>query len=167
MNQRDEIGVADATVLEASKGIVDGLRIRGHVKLELFGEDGQLKDVREVENPITTIGRNDIVEQLLAAPAACTKPTHMAAGTSNTAEAVGQTTLVAESARVALTSKTRLNNVLTMVGDFAAGVATATLREAGLFVGTGAVTMQSRATFGDIAKGASDTLKVTWTWTIG
>ena len=91
----------------------------------------------------------------------------MAVGTGTVAPAVGDTALGAESARVALTSKTRSTNVLTMVGDYAAGVATAALTEAGAFNAATTGDMYSRATFAVINKGANDTLKITWTYTIG
>jgi hypothetical protein len=139
----------------------------GHLLVELFDEDGNLKDYREVDNLVVTVGKNMITEQLLAAPSSPGKPTHMAVGTGAVAPAAGDTALGAESARVALTSKTRAANVLTLVGDYAAGVATATLTEAGVFDAATTGNMGSRATFTGIPKGASDTLKVTWTWTIG
>lgn len=152
--------------LDRASGADDLITLRGRVELELTRADGTVE--RElVDNLITTVGRNIITDQLLAAPAAGGKPTHMAVGTGTVAPAVGDTALGVESARVALTSKTRSGNVLTMVGDYAAGTATATLTEAGTFDAATAGQMSARATFGGIAKGANDTLKITWTWTIG
>jgi len=142
----------------------DAATMRGHVRLEVFGPDGELRDSREVDNLIVTVGRNGVMDQLLASPT-INKPTHMAVGTGAVAPALGDTALGTESARVALTSKTRSTNVLTLVGDYAAGTATATLTEAGVFDAASTGNMYSRATFTGIAKGASDTLKVTWTWT--
>jgi hypothetical protein len=108
-----------------------------------------------------------IVDLLLASTAGgATKPTHMGVGTSGTAAAVGDTTITGET-RVALTSKARSANVITYIGDWAAGVATATLAEAGLWDASSAGNLTARATFGPMAKGATDTLKLTWTWTIG
>jgi hypothetical protein len=144
----------------------ESLAMRGHLLVELFDAEGKLKDTREVDNLIVTVGKNLITDNLLASPT-LGKPTHMAVGTGATAPAAGDTTLGTESARVALTSKTRSTNVLTLVGDYAAGTATATLTEAGVFDASSAGNMSSRATFTGIAKGASDTLKVTWTYTIG
>lgn len=168
MRTDDAVSVDDELGLELTRGLEleSGIPIKGHLLLELRGPDGELKSVVEVDNLITTVGRNEIVDNLLASPAAG-KPTHQAVGTGATAAAVGDTALGAESARVALTSKTRAGNVLTLVGDFAAGVATAALTEAGVFVGTGAVSMWSRAVYSVQNKGANDTLKLTWTYTIG
>lgn len=143
------------------------LHIKGEYHIELFDKDGNLKDERRGENLVTTVGKNDIVDQLLASPAAV-KPTHMAIGTGTTAAAVGDTTLQTETAstRVALTSKTRSTNVLTMVGDWAAGIGTSAVTEAGVFNAASAGDLYSRAVFSAINKGASDTLKITWTYTI-
>jgi hypothetical protein len=143
--------------------------IQGHMHLELRGPDGKLKEVRDVENLIVTVGSEGIMDQLLAAPTII-KPTHMAVGTGAVAPAAGNTALGTEVDRNALTSKTRATNVLTMVGDWAAGDATnAALTEAGLFsqaAGTDAThPMFARATFTAIDKQAADTLQITWTFT--
>lgn len=138
--------------------------LRGHVRLEVFDADGVLRDFREVDNMILTVGRNSVLDNLLASPT-LGKPTHMEVGTSGTAPALSDTTITGGFGRVALTSKTRSTNVLTLVGDFGAGTATGTLQEAGVWDASTAGTLWSRATFTSIAKGASDTLKVTWTWT--
>jgi len=141
----------------------------GTVLVQLFDAHMRLKDERFLDNLIVTVGKNDITDQLLASPAQA-KPTHMELGTGTTAPAAGDTALqtVIGSSRVALTSKTRSTNVLTMVGDWAAGTATnAAITEAGVFNAASAGDMYSRATFTAINKGASDTLKITWTYTIG
>lgn len=143
----------------------DSLTVKGRIELELFDESGHIKDRREFDNIITTAGRNMIADRLLAAPTLGV-PTHMGVGTSGTAAAVGDTTITGET-RVALTSKTRSTNVVTFVGDWAAGQATATLQEAGLWDASTGGILLGRVTFTSIAKGANDTLKVTWTWTIG
>lgn len=142
-------------------------KVTGVVKVELFGPDGKLKAKREKKNLIVTVGKNSITDQLLASPAVA-KPTHMAVGTGTVAAAAGDTALGTELDRNALTSKTRSTNVLTMVGDWAAGDATNTaITEAGVFNAATAGDMYSRATFTAINKGANDTLKITWTYTIG
>ncbi len=163
----DTLSIGDDMDHEFGKGIFDGLPIKGHVLVELMDSEGDLKESREVENLITTVGRANLVEQLLASPAAATKVTHMEAGTSGTAAAVGDTTVTGAFGRVALTSKTRGTNVLTMVGDWAAGVATGALQEAGCWSAATAGTLDARATFTTINKAAGDTLKITWSWTIG
>ena len=143
----------------------DTLTLRGHVKAEVFGPDGKLKESAEDHNLILTVGKNMIADRLLASPTLGV-PTHMGVGTSGTAPAAGDTTITSET-RVALTSKSRSTNVVTYVGDWAAGSATGTLQEAGLWDASSSGNLVGRATFSSVSKGAADTLKVTWTWTIG
>lgn len=164
----DSLGLDDELEVGVKRGgsVEDVIRLIGRMELELRGPDGELKATREVDNLITTVGRNSIVDNLLASPT-LGKPTHMEVGTSGTAAAVGDTTITGGFGRVALTSKTRATNVLTMVGDWAAGAATGALQEAGAWDASTAGTLWSRATFTTINKAAGDTLKVTWTWTIG
>jgi hypothetical protein len=162
----DAVGIRDFLGREYGREQDDSLRLVGHVMVELIGEDGQVKEQREVNNLITTVGRNSIVDQLLASPT-LGKPTHMEVGTSGTAEAVGNTTITGGFGRVALTSKLRATNVLTMVANWGAGASTGALQEAGIWDALTSGTLWSRATFTTINKGASDTLQITWTWTIG
>ena len=152
--------------LRRTRDECDLVRVRGRMHLEVFSPDGELRDERIVENLITTVGRNAITDQLLGSPS-LSKPTHMEVGTSGTAPAVGDTTITGGFGRVAFTSKTRNTNVLTMVGDWAAGASTGALQEAGVWDASTSGTLHARATFTTINKAAGDTLKITWTWTIG
>lgn len=121
---------------------------------------GKIKDRRFIHNTVTTQGKYGAADQVIASPT-LTKPTHMAVGTgSPAANALGT-----ETDRNALTSKTRSNTVVTMVGDWAAGDATAALTEAGIFDAASTGNMWVSATFSAINKGASDTLTITWTLT--
>ena len=143
--------------------------ITGHMHLELRGPDGELKEVRDVDNLIVTVGSDGIMDQLLAAPTII-KPTHMAVGTGAVGPVAGNTALGTEIDRNALTSKNRAASVITMIGDWAAGDATnAAITEAGIFSQAAGVDathpMFSRATFTAIDKQAADTLQITWTCT--
>lgn len=139
--------------------------LEGHARLVLRDEHGRVKHDETVKNLITTAGRTAIIARLASSPGSAV-PTHMAVGTGTTAAAAGDTTLETESDRNAVTSCTASTNVLTIVGDWAAGDATASLTEAGVLSASSAGTLFSRAVFSSIAKGASDTLKITWTYTL-
>lgn len=167
MIPKDALSISDSidTGMSRGAGADDAIRLRGFVVAEVFDAEGRLKQREETENLILTVGRNMIADRLLASPTLGV-PTHMGVGTSGTAAAVGDTTITGD-VRVALTSKTRSTNVVTFVGDWAAGQATATLQEVGLWDAASTGNLVGRATFTSIAKGASDTLKITWTWTIG
>ena len=140
----------------------------GILEARLFDKDGNLKDSREqMFNLIVTNGKNAIADQLLASPT-ITKPTHMGVGTGTTAAAAGDTALGTEvGTRQAFTTKTRSNNEVSMVATFAAGNATGAITEAGIFTAVSAGTMYSRIVFSAINKGASDSLELTWKYTIG
>lgn len=139
--------------------------IKGRVRAVLTGADGAVKHVEEVDNLITTAGRNALIARLASSPGTAV-PTHMAVGTGATAAAAGDTTLGTEVDRNALTSNTVSGNVLTMVGDWAAGDATAALTEAGVLSASSSGTLFSRAVFSAINKAAGDTLQITWTYTL-
>ncbi len=140
--------------------------IQGHLSIVLTDAEGNVKDTREVDNLVTTVGKNNVAAQLLAAPGVAT-PTHLAIGTGAVAAAVGDTTLGTEVARMALTSKTRSTNVVTMVGDFAAGTGTGTITEAGPLNAATTGDLYARVVFAGVSKLAADTLKITYTLTVG
>lgn len=153
---------------------VDDLDIQGFVVAELFSVEGDLIDKREVHNLVTTMGKTGIIERLDSSPTA-TVPSHMELGTGTTAAAVGDVLLQTfiASSRIAMSSNTSAANVLTMVTSWSAGTATnAAITEAGVFsvatANTSSATnpMYSRAVFTAINKGASDTLQITWTYTL-
>lgn len=150
LSRRDEVVVGTANVL-----------------VEVFDEDGTLKDSREIHNLVVTAGKNHIADQLSSSPGQSAM-SHMAIGTGTTAAAAGDTALGTEIDRNALTSRTDATNVVTYVGDWAAGDGTnSAIAEAGIFNAASSGTMLARAVFTAINKGASDTLKITWTVTIG
>ena len=137
--------------------------IKGVLDITLKDAEGNIKDFRHIDNAVTTAGKYGIADQLLATPTLA-KPGWMAIGTGSPAA----TLLGAEISRVALTSKTRTNAVVTMVGDWGAGVGTGAITEAGIFdvVTANTVNMWNSSSFSVINKGASDTLSISWTLTI-
>jgi len=138
-----------------------------NVLIQLFDSEGNLKQEERVHNLVVTAGKNHIADQLSSSPGGAAM-SHMAIGTGTTAPAAGDTALGTEIDRNALTSRTDATNVVTYVGDWAAGDGTnAAIAEAGIFNAASSGTMLARATFTAINKGASDTLKITWTVTIG
>lgn len=138
--------------------------VTANVKIELFGPDGKLKEIREIHNAVTTAGKNGIMAQIIDTPG-INKIGWCEVGTGT-----GGTTLLTSyisGSRTAFTSKTRTDNVVTTVTDFGAGVGTGNITEAGLFnvVTQNTVDMWCYASFTAIPKAAADTLKITWTIT--
>lgn len=132
-----------------------------HLHAVLRDANGNIKEEREVFNTVTTAGKNMIADRLLASPTLGV-PTHMAIGTGTG----GTTALNTELDRNAFTTKTRLNAVVTMVGDWAAGDGTGALTEAGVFDAASTGNMHLYTSFSVINKGAADALTITWTLTI-
>jgi hypothetical protein len=144
---------------------IDKAASEDNVHIVLRGPDGKVKHDETLHNLITTAGRNAIVSRLASSPGSAV-PTHMAIGTGATAAAAGDTTLQTELDRNALTSNTASTNVLTMVGDWAAGDGTGAITEAGVLSASSGGTLFARAVFSVINKAAGDTLQITWTFTL-
>jgi len=142
------------------------LKINANCLIELFDKNGKLRETRNIHNTVTTAGLQGVADQVLLTPS-LPKVGWMELGTGT-----GGTTLLnayIASSRVAFTTKTRgANAIVTVVGDFAAGTGTGTVTEAGCFdvVTQNTVNMWMYASFTAIPKGASDTLKITWTLTV-
>lgn len=133
-----------------------------HVQIRLYDPlTGETRKSKRIFNTVTTAGKAGIADQILAAPS-LNKPTHMAVGTGTG----GTTALTTEVDRNALTTKTRSGAVVTMVGDWAAGDATAALTEAGVLTAASAGDLWLYTTFAVVNKGANDALQITWTLTI-
>lgn len=144
--------------------IQESIKVKGKLHIELRDKDGNLKETRDVDNLVTTVGLNHIADQLSSSPGNGAM-SHMAVGTGVTAPAVGNTALVTELDRNPLTSRTDSGAVLTQVGTWNAGDATGAITEAGIFNAASAGVMLCRATFGVINKAATDSLVITWTHT--
>lgn len=143
----------------------DDFKVTGHLLIELFDENGALKERREVSNLVVTTGKNVFTDRMKAAPAKAAM-THMAVGTGNTAAAAGDTTLQTELARVALTSTTVTANQIAYVGTFPAGTGTGALTEAGILNNVAGGDLLCRTVFGVNTKNAGDSLTITWTVTV-
>ena len=61
---------------------LDAPLIRGHVLVELFGPDGELKATREVDNLVVTAGKDHIADRLSSTPGGSAM-SHMAIGTGS------------------------------------------------------------------------------------
>jgi hypothetical protein len=150
-----------------------GLQMIGRLKIEVFDQEGQLKQVQDVPNLVVTAGKNFIAQRMK--DAATGVMTHMSIGDGSsgspgtaTAPAVGNTTLGNEKARVALASTSVSGNAVTYSATFAAGTPStaAAIVEAGLFNAASAGTMLCRTTFAVVNKGTNDTMTITWTVTV-
>jgi hypothetical protein len=142
----------------------DKLQATGSVNIVVRGEDGNVTQDFTIPNLVVDTGLDYIASRMKDATA--TAMTHMAVGSGTTVAAAGQTALVTEVARVALTSSTPTGASIAYVASYAAGTGTGALTEAAILNASSSGTMLCRTVFSVINKGAGDTMTVTWTITI-
>ena len=138
----------------------------GAVRILVTGSDGSVKHEQNIKNLVVTSGLDYIASRIKDATA--TVMSHMAVGSGTTAAALGQTALVTESARVALTSTIVSSNAVEYAATFPAGTPAAltALTEAGVFNAATGGTMLCRTVFAAVNKDVGDTMSITWTVTI-
>lgn len=144
----------------------DFLSVKGHIHVQLIGPDGEIKEERNFDNLVTTAGKAHIADQLSSSPGQSAM-SHYAIGSGTTNPAVGDTALETELARVTLDSRTDSSNEVTYVATFSAGTGTGAVTEYGILNAGSGGTLLVRAEEAVINKGASDSLVVTHTLTIG
>ena len=161
----EEAKFTDAVMLRVLKSLDDESQSKGLLRGVLRDKDGKIIDEQLVKNQFQTLGKTHVADQL--AGAADVAMSHMAIG-SGTGKGVGDNTLTTEEDRQGLDGSTPTHsaNVVTYTRTFAAGEGTATITEGGIF---------NNATVGDMmlyndgisfAKGAGDSLALTWTFTV-
>lgn len=140
----------------------------GWLELVLQDEYGVEKYRTVVPNTVVNGGKAFIAQSMTKtttnSPVAMT---HMGVGTSSTAVAVTQTTLVTEIGTRQTVTPTNVtttvsNDTIQYVATFGAGVATGALTEAGIFNASSAGTMLCRTVFSVINKDVNDSLTITW-----
>ena len=136
----------------------DNLSLTGALTIALNDEI-----VTKTGNLVVTAGKNWVAQRMNNVN---TVMTHMAVGTGTTDAAAGQTTLVSENDRNALTSTTVTNNTIIYVATWAAGDATAALTEAGVFDAASGGDMLCRTKFNVVNKASADSMTITWTITV-
>tara|TARA_B100001287_G_scaffold231203_1_gene201970 strand:+ start:2071 stop:2496 length:426 start_codon:yes stop_codon:yes gene_type:complete len=139
--------------------INDGLKLKGKLAIALNG-----KIIQEVDNLVVTAGKGYVASRMKDTTA--TAMSHMAIGSGSTAAAASDTALGNQLGRVALTSTTVSNAVVTYVASFPAGTATGAVTEAAILNASSGGTMLCRTVFSVVNKGAQDSMTVTWTVTV-
>ncbi len=138
--------------------IQDNLKMKGRLQVSLNGEV-----VRDIDNLVVTAGKNYVADRMKNNSSVMS---HMAIGSGTTAAAAGNTALGTELGRVALTSSTVSNAVVTYVASFAAGTGTGAVTEAGILTAASGGTMLCRTVFSVVNKGSADSMTITWTVTV-
>lgn len=139
-------------------------KIRGEVTLELF-EKEKLVDIVKVRNTITTLGKEAIIAQLMGTPDKV-GPGWFELGTGEpTSTLLGS---YISSSRLPIAYTGRNGTELIMVVNYAEGVATGAITEAGIFniVTENTAEMLASSKFNAINKSDLQSLLVTWKWII-
>ena len=148
--------------------IKDSLKVTGSLEVILYDSNKNIKQQFTVPNLVVSAGKNVIANKLVGGAEAIMS--HMAVGTDNGTIlplATSNTQLGAQlGSRVALTSQTATNNVVTYSATFDVGVSTGALVEAGIFNAATNGSMLCRTNFAVVNKEASDILTINWNVTI-
>ena len=136
----------------------------GSPRIVLRDCDGNVKLDVTIPNMVVTTGKAFLASRAVGTGA--TVMSHMAIGSGATAPIAAETSLGAELGGAALISSTAVNNTITYVANFGAGIGTGAVTEAGIFNDVTSGDMLNRATFPVINKGVSDTMTITWNITI-
>jgi hypothetical protein len=147
--------------------IQENLKPTGMVTVSHFNSQGELVTKFEVPNLVVTSGKGYIASRIKDTTKAAM--THMAIGTSSTAAAASDTTLVAEGGRVSLSATTVSTNTVTYTATFPAGTGTSTspgVQEAGVFNASSGGDLLCRTVFPSVAKAAGDSIAITWVVTV-
>jgi hypothetical protein len=141
--------------------------IRGYVEVLHYDSDMNLIHKYDFENLVVNTGLNWVAQRLNDPTPAVMS--HIAVGTDPTLPALNQTALLAEIYRQSMSVLGGAVSGASIVYSctIGPGNGTGALQEAGLFNADPGGTMLSRVTYPVINKGASDTIAISWTITVG
>lgn len=138
--------------------------LKGEFEVFLYDSKGELKAYRHVKNLTVNAGFRAVCDMMGAGGVEPFK--YCAIGTATSAPDASDTGLGGETARVEGGYTRTADTVWKNDATFGAGVGTGAITESGLFNASSDGTMLCRQTFGVINKGESDTLVVTWEYTL-
>jgi len=134
--------------------------IIGNVSITRYNAEGSVVEKAYIPNLVVNVGKNYIASRMIGATPSVM--THIALGSNSTAAVNGDSTLGTELGRVALTSATSLDNVVTYTATFPAGTASGGIQEAGIFNASAAGVMLARTTFPIVNKSTTDVIAISW-----
>ena len=165
---QDDMGMEDQVSVKAGKLLEDGIFLEAHLNVKgvLRDSDGEIIDEQEVSNQVQTYMKTHVADAL-AAVSGENAMGWMSIGTG-TGQGVAATELATQLTRQALDggTPTHAGAVVTYTRTFAAGEGTGTVTEAGVHESAAAGSMGLYTGALSFAKGAGDSLALTWTLTI-
>lgn len=144
----------------------ESVKLTGRVNYKLFDANGNIKDERDVNNVVVTVGKAYLALWLTQATQSDYFMRYLALGTGTNAATAADTALQTELATRVAGSLSASTNVWQNQGTFGAGVNTGAITEAGIFDLSAAGTLMARQVFPVINKAAGDSLQVTWQITL-
>jgi hypothetical protein len=144
----------------------DGLKLKGNISIKLYDKDGNLKDERDINNVIVTVGKNYLAAWLAAASQAGKFMSYVALGEGTTPAAAEDDDMEDPLSPRILGTLSANNSVWQSIAVYNPGVCTGAITEAGLFSAITAGTMFAHQVFGTITKTELDSLTLTWQVTI-
>lgn len=154
-------------IKEHSRGVNDGAGFEGRVEVVVrCAKTGRIKQRVVNKNLFTTSGKARL--GALISGSSVAYPSHIAIATGSTAPTVSDTALSGEVARKALALRTDSAGVITLKAFFSKSDANgSTIASAGVLDAAASGTLLNHALISPtIAKTSSDTITVTWTYTI-
>lgn len=144
---------------------IDSVIPYGEVIITKTNEITGVSETITVKNLVVTSGKNFIADKICGD---ATEMTHMGLGSNDVTSTAGMVALQTELQRVVLDETPfATDNVVSYKATFAAGVATGSITEAGIFSAATSGIMLCRTTFPVITKNAADSITVRWNLTIG
>jgi hypothetical protein len=143
----------------------ESINLIGSVKVQLFDENGKLKQEHEDHNLIVTVGKTYLMAWLAAASQAGEFMSYIAVGTGGGGPSSSDTALSAEIGTRVQGTLTASSNTWNNTATFVPGNATGAITEAGLMSALTSGTMFARQVFSVYNKAAGDTLTISWTVT--
>lgn len=140
--------------------------LKGHITVKVFDEHGNLKEYRDLDNVVVTIGKSYLATWLTAATQSGYFMQYIGLGTGTNAASASDTSLQTELSTRAAGMLTSSTNVWQNQATFGPGIDTGAITEAGLFSASSGGTMLARQVFPVVNKGASDSLQLTWQITL-
>ena len=142
----------------------EDLQMNGEVSIVVTGPDGVVKQEIVVPNKVVATGKTYIASRMSTSPAGVM--THMAIGQSSTAPTDGDTGLIDGLAGRSTITFVAVGATVTAVASFAAGIASGSITEAGIFDASSGGNMLCRTVFPVVTKEAGDSIAITWAITV-
>lgn len=139
----------------------DGLKVKGSVSITLTDQHGQLKQVLHVPNLLVDTGKRHVAARIVSDIPVIMS--YMAIGSDDLAPRPADESLVAERARVKMSSFSAIENAVVATATFGSGSCDGEITEAGIFDSATDGIMMCRTTFQPLYKELEDTLSIVWT----